>query len=182
VRWGGETSLCPNVVGVCTRVWAWRPIPPTVPPQLLRKKRLQPLGWVFTTTAAPPDVENVAVVSEAFLKPVGTKVLGEPEEVYTPSLTDRVAQTLSLSASSDDATGSEFIQASVAVSAEENSSAANATHSAVGLYAASGCKFIVDTTTNFVFLSCTESTVADSTQQFYHDYDGLSSLFRCATL
>ena len=162
---------------VCTRVWAWRPIPPTVPPQLLRKKRLQPLGWVFTTTAAPPDVENVAVVSEAFLKPVSAAVLGEPHEVSTPSMTDRVEQTLSLSESSDSGTGSEFIQASVAVSAEGNLSTANAKYSAV-----SGCKFVVDTTTNFVFLSCSESTVTDFTQQFYNDHDRVSSLFRCASL
>ena len=70
------------------RVWAWRPNPPSVPPQLLKKKRLQPLGWVFTTTAAPPDVENVAVVSEAFLDSVSPTVLGQPEEVDEPSAVD----------------------------------------------------------------------------------------------
>jgi hypothetical protein len=172
-----------NALYSCTRVWAWRPIPPSVPPQLLRKKRLQPLGWVFTTTAAPPDVENVAVVSEAFLDPVSAKVLGEPEEVCAPSETARDERRFILSELSDEGgNDSEFIQASVAASIEDTLSTANTEHSRAQLYAMSRCKFVVDTTTKFLFLSCAGSKEADTAQQFYQDHDGLSSLFRCASL
>ena len=180
---GACSASVANVLYCCTRVWAWRPIPPSVPPQLLRKKRLQPLGWVFTTTVAPPDVENVAVVSEAFLDPVSAKVLGEPKEVCAPAQTARGEQRFILSEPSDEGgNDSEFIQASVAASAEDNLSTADAEHSRDHLYAVSRCKLVVDTTTKFMFLSCAGSKEeTDTAQQFYQDHDGLSSLFRCAT-
>lgn len=180
---GGRYSTpVANVLYSCTRVWAWRPIPPSVPPQLLRKKRLQPLGWVFTTTVAPPDVENVAVVSEAFLDPVGAKVLGEPKEICAPAQTSRGEQRFILSEPSDEKwNDGEFIQASVAASADDNLSTPHAEHSREQLYAMSRCKFVVDTTTKFLFFSCAGSKETDAAQQFYQDHDGLSSLFRCAT-
>lgn len=148
----------------CYRVWAWRPVPPSVPPRLLRKKRLQPLGWVFTTTAAPPDVENVAVVSEAFLDPVNSNELGQPEEASATPVVDPGESI------HRDGGAGEFFQASVAVSAQETASSSN-------VDPGSGYKFVVDSTTNFVFLSCAGSKGAE---EFYQDHDGVSSPFRCA--
>ncbi len=123
------------------------------------------------------------MVSEAFLDPISAKVLGEPEEIRTPSGTARDGPTLPLSELSDQVgSDSEFIQASVTASTEYNVSAANTERSRAQLYAVSRCKFVVDTTTKFLFLSSAESTEADTVQQFYQDHDGLSSLFRCAIL
>ena len=36
------------------KVFLWRPVVPTVAARFLQRKRLHPLGWIFTTSPAPP--------------------------------------------------------------------------------------------------------------------------------
>ena len=154
-------------------VWAWRPVPPSIPSQLLRKKRLQPLGWVFTTTAAPPDVENIAVVSEAYLDPVSEKVFGEPEEAV--DLEDEAHSGLGGGKSGRPV--SQFIQATVGMSAEAEGGELTIGNFGSGDLGSAACKFVVDSSSNFLFLS-RAGAAGDLAQYFYRDHEGLSSLFR----
>ena len=50
------------------KVFLWRPVVPTVAARFLQRKRLHPLGWIFTTSPAPPDIENVCVIHEDYLE------------------------------------------------------------------------------------------------------------------
>ena len=50
------------------KVYMWRPVVPIVPARYLQRKHLHPLGWIFTTSPAPPDIENVCVIHEEYLQ------------------------------------------------------------------------------------------------------------------
>jgi hypothetical protein len=50
------------------KVFLWRPVVPTVPARFLQRKHLHPLGWIFTTSPAPPDIENVCVIHQDYLE------------------------------------------------------------------------------------------------------------------
>ena len=49
------------------KVYLWRPVVPVVAARILQRKKLHPLGWIFTTTPAQPDIENVAVIHQDYL-------------------------------------------------------------------------------------------------------------------
>ena len=145
-----------------------------MPPQLLKRKRLQPLGLIFTTTAVPPDVENVAVVSEAYLDPVKGAVLAKPQEVRHPTTnfdeSPLADETIELNERH-----SEFVQATVGLSEAGEPSAR--TSPAIG----APWKFVIDSTNNLLFLSHVNAE-GDATQHFYQDHKGLPSLFRCVLI
>eukprot|EP01043_Picozoa_sp_COSAG02_P055238 COSAG02_NODE_6375_length_3615_cov_1.820250_1_plen_1148_part_10 len=50
------------------KVFLWRPVVPTIPTRFLQRKRLLPLGWIFTTSPSPPDIENVCVIHQDYLQ------------------------------------------------------------------------------------------------------------------
>lgn len=50
------------------KVFLWRPVVPTIPARFLQRKRLLPLGWIFTTSPTPPDIENVCVIHQDYLQ------------------------------------------------------------------------------------------------------------------
>lgn len=103
------------------------------------------------------------MVSEAYLDTVPEAVLGQPKEVITPP-TDLEDDALAQSVTGDSGRPvSEFIQATVAASTTESGSAS---------------KFVVDPSTNFLFLSCVEESGGDLSERFFHDHEGQSSLFR----
>lgn len=49
------------------KVYMWRPVVPTVPARFLQRKHLHPLGWIFTTSPAPPDLENVSCFASTMI-------------------------------------------------------------------------------------------------------------------
>ena len=151
-----------------------------MPPQLLKKKRLQPLGFVFTTTAVPPDVESVAVVSEAYLDPVPEKVLAKPEEVRVPMVSnfDGGGVPVSDDLNKDEKHGqcTEFVQATVGFGTDQSCEISDINFGNGDC--ASPFKFVVDSMSNLLFLSQEVETEADARMHFYHDYKGTPSLFR----
>ena len=62
------------------KVFLWRPVVPTIPARFLQHKRLLPLGWIFTTSPAPPDIENVCVIHQDYLQE-----MNEDEMVALPA-------------------------------------------------------------------------------------------------